>query len=612
MALAMRRVANLGGASSALLRPTQSPLAGVQVPRPRLFTQNHPLLLLTRTSSPRPQLPYLSQPSRPSVLPRGPAFQRQIARLLTTENRRYVKEQVWLATKWSVVGWSMLFMLAMAWYGWQQELIERDHPSPEEWSYWTRTAFRHAQAKLDPEFDGSGLVDWGSVGSEFRLALERLEDPNGDGKGLVFVGNGTGLADPLTILGVSNAAYDLSNKSYEWRAGYFEVLMGCARAAEFLDDMVRDKTRRIVFPKDVVVGPSNPDPRPVPPGAAAAPLEENCDRPYAPPETFYLKVLTGRGFTTKQRLQAALSYANWLEFKGLQETAEETYRWAIDIAASAIPGSESIIDSKSGIIKVRSSDSPDSITPLPSANLLHAATALATHHARTGRVTSALPVYLSVLRARHSAPIDTTMPAGMRPVRKDFNPHADTDYGRVWSLLRGIIRSVEYPLDLESGDDPFLRSPETDQDCAEAELMLYIGEILFATSSSRSPEDGLGWTKQAVAIAEKNVTSLTLSADQRATCKTCLETGVSNWGTMVRKLLGEEKAREANAMLPSASKGWGSWIGLGSSDDKTSTKLSRWEQEADEAERMRMKLINEGISERLASARGAPGSVWIG
>lgn len=512
-----------------------------------------------------------------------------------------------MAVKWTAVGWSMLFMLAMAWYGWQQELVERDHPSPDEWSYFTRTAFRHAYSKLDPEFDGSGVTDWGAVGSEFRRCLERLENLNGDGKGLVPVGvddSQTEDAEALTIMGVDTTGYDISAKSYPWRAGYFQVVMGCARAAEFLDDMVRDKTRKMVFPKEVVIGPSNPDPRPVPPGAAAAPLEENCDRPYAPPDTFYLKVLAGAGFSTKQKMAAALAYANWLEFKGLQETAEETYRWAIDIAAAAVPGGDSIIDKTSGIISIEPQHS-NTLFSTPSPNLLHAATALATHHARTGNVTSALPIYLSVLRARHAAPVDTDVIP--MPTTKAFDAHAGTDYASAWALFRSIIRTAEYPKEPASGDDAFLRSPETDQDCAEAELMLYIGEILFATSSSSSGE-GLNWTKKAVSIAEPGVTNKDLTPEERSVCKSCLETGVANWSTMVNSLLKEERGKNANAIIPV--KGWSSWFG-GSKDEKN-TGESRWEEEVKDVEELRLRLINQGISDRMASSRGVPNSVWMG
>lgn len=594
MVLLARRVPALR--VSPLLRPLRLAQPIARPSQPRLFTQNHPLLLLTRTASPRPQLPYLSQPSRHAALPRGPAFQRQIARLLTTENRRHFGEQAWIAAKYSALGWFMLFLLAMAYNGWQQELVEREHPSPQEWSYFTRTAFRQGHMRLDPDFDGSGVTDWAAVGSDFRHAMERLENLSGDGNGLVPLGAAGTDDEPLLINGVGPAGFDVSAKSYPWRQGYFEVIMACARAAEFLDDMVRDKARKLVFPRDVVIGPSNPDPRPVPPGSPAAPLEENCDRPYAPPETFYMKILTGAGFSTRQRVDTALAYANWLEYKGLEESAEEMYRWAIDIAAAALPDSTSAIDTQSGIVKVHEAAPP-------SDNLLRAATSLATHHARTGNVTNALPVYLSVLRARRAAPVDPA--AALQSPFVSQNKHSNTDYGSVLSMLGSIIRSSEYPPEGPSGDDPFLRSSITEPDCTEAELMLYIGEILFATASSR-PDEGLGWTKQAVEMAERGFRDQNLLMEQRKTCKACLETGVTNWALMVRKLLKEDAGRSTVA----APSGWTSWLGGG--EKVGTTQTNKWEEEAKTVESLRMKLIKEGISEKLASARGAPGSVWIG
>ena len=377
------------------LRPPNAPASATL--RPRLFTQNHPLLLLSRHNGPRPQLPYLSQPAR--NLPPGPALQRQISRLLTTENRRYVGQQTWVALKWSAVGWSMFFLLSFAWYGWQCELIEREHPSPAEWSYWTRAAFRAGYARMNPEFNGTGVTDWAQVGSEFKITMERLEDAHKDGKGLKVVEDVSGGGGPVVIPGVGKAGFDVSDMSYAWKSGYVEVVMNCAKAAEILDDMVVDTTRKLVFQKDLVIGPSNPNPRPVAPNQAAAPLEENCDRPYAPPESFYLRILTGEGFDTKHRVDAALAYANWLEFKKAPETAEDVYRWAVDIAAAGAPTLEPIVDRQTGVLSEKG-------TRHATSNILRSSTALATHFARGGEVTSALPVFLSVLRARRSAPIN--------------------------------------------------------------------------------------------------------------------------------------------------------------------------------------------------------------
>ncbi|THX28534.1 hypothetical protein D6D10_09182 [Aureobasidium pullulans] len=539
----------------------------------RLFTQKHPLLLITRTSSPRPQLPYLSQPSR-NVL-----ASRQTARFLTTENKNYVKEQVWLAAKWSAVGWSFFLLGVVALYGINQEVLERKTPSPEEWSFFSRNHFRCANAAVKPDHE---YTDWAQVATEFRRCLERLEDEAIDGKGT------TPLVPGMEhIRGINPSAFDVQDKSAAWKEGYFQVVMNCARASEHIDNMVLDTSRGIVFPKDVVIGPSNPSPRPCPPGAESAPREEDCEQAYAPPETFYLKVLTGVGFSTRHRIQAALAYANWLEIKGLNDSADETYKWAVDIAASALPAPEQVIDAESSILRV------NEVTP-PSPNILTTATALATHRARSGNITSALPIFLSVLRARHAAPVDIAPPS--RSEYRDFtvSDPTSTDIGAFFNIVKSLFTPPTYPSLPPSGDEPFLRLPAHIPDCTEAELMLYIGEILFATAAPGREDEGLGWTKNAVAIAEQGVSSDALPANKDK-CRACLETGIANWGAMVTKLLREETAKGTPT---SSSSSWGSWFG-GSEKQENKTN---WEDELRAVEEVRMNLVAQGINSKLAAA----------
>jgi hypothetical protein len=539
----------------------------------RLFTQKHPLLLITRTSSPRPQLPYLSQPSR-NVL-----ASRQTTRFLTTENKNYVKEQVWLAAKWSAVGWSFFLLGVVALYGINQEVLERKTPSPEEWSFFSRNHFRCANAAVKPDHE---YTDWAQVATEFRRCLERLEDEAIDGKGT------TPLVPGMEhIRGINPSAFDVQDKSAAWKEGYFQVVMNCARASEHIDNMVLDTSRGIVFPKDVVIGPSNPSPRPCPPGAESAPREEDCEQAYAPPETFYLKVLTGVGFSTRHRIQAALAYANWLEIKGLSDSADETYKWAVDIAASALPAPEQVIDAETSILRV------SEVTP-PSPNVLTTATALATHRARSGNITSALPIFLSVLRARHAAPVDIAPPS--RSEYRDFtvSDPTSTDIGAFFNIVKSLFTPPTYPSLPPSGDEPFLRLPANIPDCTEAELMLYIGEILFATAIPGREDEGLGWTKNAVAIAEQGVSSDALPGN-KVKCRSCLETGIANWGAMVTKLLREETAK---GTLTSSSSSWGSWFG----GSEKHEKKTNWEDELRAVEEVRMNLVAQGINNKLAAA----------
>jgi len=498
-----------------------------------------------------------------------------------------------MAVKWTGIGWVVLICGAIAYFGWQSEIIEREHPSPAEWKYFARTTWRGAWARMDPEFNQSGFVDWARVGTDLRHCLEIIEDSKSGGKGLKTVEESKGGEGITIIPDVGRTGYDITEKSLEWRYGYFEVLMGCARAAEHLDDMVRDKTRKLVFPKDVVIGPSNPNPRPVPPNMAAAPLEENCDRPYAPPETFYTRILTSKGFSTKQKLDAALAYGNWLEFKHANEAADEVYKWAVDISSSAIPSAELAVDRVSGILK-------DTANTQATANLIRASTALATHYAHAGNVTKALPIYLSVLRARRFAPIDPNSIADSK--RKEVK---EQDYGGVYNFMRTFLRSSHIRLDSFTGDEPLSRPENLYADCLEAELMLYIGEILFATATSNKAE-GLGWTKQAVSIAQNGCMVVdNKNKKERTKCRECLDMGITNWSKMVARLAAIEKDTEERegATAP----GWKSWFS--SSKKMPDTK---WQDEAVAVETLRQKLLREGMFQQMRIYGNAPGGFWVG
>lgn len=490
------------------------------------------------------------------------------------------------------------------------ELEERRQPTPDEWRFWTRWNLRTARAALQAGGDGgatAGLVDWAAVGSSMRKCLRRLEDTSAEGAGLVEQVEGG-----LLIPGAGKAGFDISAKSWPWRAEYFEVIMGCAAAAEHLDDMVVDKTRGLVFPKEVVIGPSNPDPRPIPPYMAAAPKEEDCGRPFDPPETYYLRVLTSKGFTTKQRLDAALAYANWLEFKGLDDSAEEMYKWGVDVAKAGLTtavNADDVVDSKTSVLKA---DAAKDASPI----LLRATTSLAIHHARAGNVSAALPILLSVLRARRSAPVspDALVPQTTQHAQDE----PKTDIAATLSLFRKVFSPPQYPPPPPSGDLPFVR-PTDKPMCDESELMLYIGEILFATSPSSM--EGVGWTRQAVTVAEAYTQPGTLATDGQedlAKCKQCFATGVANWETMLRRLASQQSrsaGREGGSDAGFFE--WRGWFGRdGGAKGKTIDELHGGvvEEELKQVERLKEKLVKEGINEEMAKAKNmqAGTGIWIG
>jgi hypothetical protein len=411
------------------------------------------------------------------------------------------------------------------------EQQERAFPSPHEWSLITRFRFRRGKWWQVPENnEEEGFPNWARVYSELEYALHRLEHPDKDGAGLMEQEEGG-----ILVPGVGKAGFDVTAKSEEWRQGYFEVLMGMAGAAERLDGWVTDKWRRNVWAPEFVESSTNPRPKAVLPGMPEVPDEEHRVPAAEAPETFYLKIITSKGFTTYQRLSAALGYADWLNFRKLPDSAEEMYRWALDIAISGLPTPEpsTIIDPGTGVL---SSTAPkEAVTP----NVIYAATSLATFMAEQRRTTSALPVFVSLLRARVNA--------DEAHVPRTNNLKDSSLIGTIVSLLS----EPDYPPVPSSGDEPFLRK-ESDR-CEEAALKSYIGEILFATagSSSTQRQQGLSWVRDAVSTSKlaQSLEPIRTNDDIRKKCEQCEEVGLESWGKIMTYLAAEarEKRDAANS-----------------------------------------------------------------
>jgi hypothetical protein len=536
-----------------------------------------------------------------------------VLRLLSTETKSYVKEQAWLAVRWTAIGWTFIVLAGIAYFGIQIEIDEHKNPTPAEWSFWTKNCMRGARAAREDR-GATGIIDWAIVGASYLGALERLENGK-DGKGVTEQEDGEGILIP----DVGKAGFDVTEKSWEWRTGYFEAIIGCAEAAEHLNDMVLDTTRGFVYPKEIVVGPSNPDPRPPAPYMGAAPLEENTKKAFDAPETFYMKILTSKGFSTKQRLEAAWKFATWLEHTGLNDSAEEMYKWGIDIAKSALPAPDAVLDPKTlTVIETRSRTDPtgadvSAVTP----NVLSAITRLATHRARNGDVASALPILLSVLRAHHTAPV-TPFPNRRRPQPQQSEAGSDLD--AAVNLIGSLFSTPVFPPQPPSGDTPLLRETAMST-CEEAELMMYVGEILFATSPSSSA--GLSWTKQATETAEANLDAgggkgqPLLTKEERQKCKSCLRAGAANWESMLLQLASQNVDMRTREGPQSA--GWFEWRGwFGSSGGVKGEVLdeareSVLEVEMQRVEKLKERISKEMIGEDLFKHRGSGGGgVWIG
>ncbi len=422
------------------------------------------------------------------------------------------------------------------------------------------------------------LTDWQVVGIFYKSVLERLESEKYDGTNLI---QGETLVD-----GVGRTGFDIGMKSEPWRRGYYQTLMGLGRVAENLDGLARRKedssSVKRVFPWESIPGPSNPRPKPLPFDKkgrnANPPTEMEAEAAFEQPEVYYMKILTTKGFDNGQRLDAALAYADWCDFKGLTETASNMYDWALDIAAGGLPeGANGVVDVKTGVIQKGKEE-------MVTQNLMKATTALAVHHARIGKVKEALPMFLSVLRARKTLP---AAPAYFEPDQK-FDDPIESRLKSLFAGFKDMLFDTPYPPMPPSGDTrPFHTLKEA---CEEIGLMTYIGEILFATSQSER-EKGLSWTRDSVEAAEAVLWVMDETNEQegREKCRECLETGLKNWRGMAKQMealsLGKKLEAEKNSGLLGT--GWGK----SSAVEKAQKDIEKWKQEEEQIELRTQKTL---------------------
>ena len=485
-----------------------------------------------------------------------------LARLLSTRHKSGFGQTAKDLVKWTSIICAFSCLFALAKFGVEDELLERAHPTPPTWSWISRWKLRSAQGAEDAE---PGLrPNWAAVGANYKALIGRLEDVNGDGH---RVRSQLGEDGHIFVEGVGKTGLDISAMPEPWRQGYHQALMGAARAAEHLEFFVRDKTRGFVFPRSVVLGPSNPRPRPVARTSRPPPIEADCEPAFEPPEAFYMKILTTHGFTSRQRLDAALAYADWLHYRGLNESAREVHAWALDIATDKLPGtSEPLIDRSTAILSSEASG----LSP----NLILAASSIAKHHAQTGNLDAALPIFLSILRAQQS------FPPSREPILQ--NPRLG-----ILDNMKALVLPPPYPQVPSSGDEPATASPANT--CAIAGTMLIIGEIIFASDTSNPLDSatpssnqgfGLSWTRQATDLAESMLREIApapaeanslgspphlvtyntaraeelLDAHAKKHCAECLSAGLRNWQAMLRRFQ-EAEIKEATKAACQVSQG---------------------------------------------------------
>ena len=448
------------------------------------------------------------------------------------------------------------------------------------------------------------LVNWRKVGGLYGRLLEGLEDANGDGRNVLARGDDGG---EIFVEGVGRTGWDVSMKSEPWRRGYWEALMGAGRAAERLEGMVvkkRDGGRGMwgkwekwdlteARERETVVGPSNPRPRPLAKGEGEPWKEDEVEDALPPPEKFYLRVLTTKGFSSAQKVDAALAYADWCDYKKLPETAEGIFDWAMDIA---IAGAESqgtptaeLVDRKTGVVHMTTTD-------LPSANILKVSTAMGVHFAQNGDLKRALPVFLSVLKARRELPPEPIDLGRSAPATNKDPAEPPGLFQSLFGIFKNWFIEVPYPPATPSGDHPPFHTLK--EACEEVGLMTYIGEILYAGGSGAgaraSREKGLGWTRDAVDAAEAVMWVMREEGREagRGRCQSCLKVGLANWKAMVRQLGIEAEDRERavpgqggkvnNAGTGNGEQGWrlSSFFGGGMSPGAQEVEKVRLRKEA--------------------------------
>ncbi|EPE31977.1 hypothetical protein GLAREA_12059 [Glarea lozoyensis ATCC 20868] len=498
----------------------------------RLFTRN----TLPHT---RPSLQFLSPPTR-----------RIAARYLTTETKVWLKDEVKKGLKITAYAYAFAALAVVIALGVHTEWTERNYHPPPEWTWSTRTQWKTAKLAYDEDEGEKPFIDWPQIGQFMRIAIERLENPNVDGAGLEKQGDGG-----IWVDGVGETGYDITNKSEPWRRGYYDALFLAAKSSEYLEECMKDKVSGVIVPKKYVIGPSNPKPRPMPPGSGIqTPLEENSEPCFEPPQHYYMKILTTKGFTERQYVDAALGYAGYLDYKQAPETALEMYKWAMDHATSS-PEAKSVIDTKTGIL---------TNTKAPSENILNVSRALAVHHAQNSNITLALPIFLSVLRAYRSLP-EPPPPPPPQP------REARTISKALTRTINTLFTTPPHPPPPPDGTSQPLRTPSTL--CTEAGLMTNIGEILYSsTPSIRSKEDGLAWTREAVDIAEEQLTRSRLDGEGIKNCKQCLGVAIENWNAMVELLANEEREAKKGGVKKKST----GWFGK---EEVKEDGLGRWESE---------------------------------
>ncbi|KAB8356351.1 hypothetical protein FH972_023935 [Carpinus fangiana] len=580
------------------IRPLRPPNGLKQGPHSRLFAQKTPLLRASRPTN-RPNLPYLTTPLRNAT----PTTRR----LLSTEGANGLKYQIKLTLYWSAIAWTIFGGTTIAYYFLQQDWLDKQYPAPAEWPWYCK--YRWREANWEEKTDGRGLnwIDWNRVGNAAKIVVMLLEDPKRLKRFFGQAESKNVLQDDFdkTIPGISEelmqskidwemgevwpgrTGYDITRQSEPWRRGYWEAMMTMARAAERMVGCMRyvkgpDANNKIYDPERIR-SVKNPHPIPFPPGCEQFPLpnEEDCIEAQDPPDFLYLRILTTKGFSRKQRLDAGVAYAHWLDATERPQLAEQMYQWSLDLACDGVSNlADKIVNRKTGVINPSA--------PFVTDSILAVITALGSHHARHDNIPKAMNIYLSVLRARRAAP--NAPPSRQYPAQAP--DYSLNDPSSIIAYISSIPWTGNYPAHTPTGDDPFERTAHSA--CDEAAIMAYVGEILFSRSGQRA--EGLSWTRDAAALAEAGRLDAKLDARGRKACTQCLETGLGNWQKMVAQLAAEKDARGQGGAK--AASGW-LWASKSAVEDDALVAQSDWREEERRLTDRVADLAEETLNDKL-------------
>ncbi|KAK3901510.1 hypothetical protein C8A05DRAFT_16321 [Staphylotrichum tortipilum] len=553
---------------------------------PRRANDGRVLRTFTQSSSARtelrgrPQLPFLSVPT---------ARTRHLS-YLTPERKEKIKWDILNGTRYTLNIWLFGALLWGGWFFYGQERVERRYPTPREWSFITRMYHREGFASRYEPPQGQ-ITSWLRVGYWFEKALNRLHDPNIDGKDVKDAPHD---CPPGTK--------DVTAKSENWRRGYFQALMGLAKVCEYMEGWVLDKTRDTVFPPGTMIGPSNPFPKAIPAGLSGAPREEDCELRFESPDAVYLRILSTPGFSNSQKIEASLAYASWLDYKGIAGPASIIFEDAVHLAVSERPNLRAAaLNPKTWTLNESAG--------APSENLLTTLTAYATFRARQGDTALALPILVSLLKARRSLPVapPSKSPTSLTAALGSAPPKDDSAATNPLTTTMELFTEAPYPAPPPDGTAPPTRT--AGERCQEAALSLHIGEIMYASSNNKphAREEGLGWTREAVDVAEEQLHTLPQNPfrdpPERVACRECLATGLGNWAAMVGKLAREAEERKKKEGETGRGKWfgglWGGAVGAGKGAEET----DRWKAEQRVIEE-RQKRVAELLEDLKPPPRG--------